>query len=186
MMVDIGLLQSLSYVAAAIGVCVATFYYVMMLREQRRNMRLTLETRRIGIVENMIGMLHNPEGWKINYEVMNYEWRDYDDFERKYGSDFNVDAAAKRYYLWSKYNSVGAMLRKGMVEAEDLYDMGIDSTCFLWSKYGAIIEEIRRRYRGKDYLRDLEYLNSEMMRVKLSRDPSYRIPETLTKYIPDN
>ena len=68
-------------------------YYAMVLREQRRNMRLTLETRRIGVVENMIGMLHNSEGWKINYEIMNYEWSDYDDFERKYGSDFNVARA---------------------------------------------------------------------------------------------
>ena len=43
--------------AAAIGVCVAAFYYVMMLREQRRNARLTLETRRIGIVRDLMNFI---------------------------------------------------------------------------------------------------------------------------------
>ncbi len=38
-MVDLALLQSVSYIAGALGVCVAAFYYVMMLREQRQTRR---------------------------------------------------------------------------------------------------------------------------------------------------
>jgi hypothetical protein len=184
-MVDVGLLQSLSYVAAAIGVCIAAFYYVMMLREQRRNMRLTLETRRIGLIDSIITRTINKDGFRTYFELMNYDWRDYGDFERKYGSDNDVDAAAKRFEHWHSYNSIGAMLRKGIVEAEDLYDMGLFGVTYIWEKYRPIIEENRRRYNGKDYLRDLEYLAGEMMRVKLVRDPSYKMPETLIKYVPD-
>jgi len=76
------------------------------------------------------------------------------------------------------------MLRKGMVEAEDIYDVGSVSI-FLWSKYKTVIEENRKRYNGEDYLKDFEYLFDEMMRLKLSRDSSYKIPETLDKYVPD-
>jgi len=184
-MVDVSLLQSLSYVAAAIGVCVAAVYYAMVLREQRRNMRLTLETRRIGLIDSIITRTINVEGMRNYFELMNYDWRDYGDFERKYGSDNDVDAAAKRFAKWNSYNSLGMMLRKGMVEAEDLYDMGLFGVIFLWEKYRSIIEENRRRYNGKDYLRDLEYLAGEMMRVKMVRDPSYKMPETFIKYVPD-
>jgi len=182
---DVSLLQSLSYVAAAIGVCVAAVYYAMVLREQRRNMRLTLETRRIGLIDSIITRTINEEGMRNYFELMNYDWRDYGEFERKYGSDNDVDAAAKRFAKWLSYNSMGAMLRKGMVEAEDLYDMGLFGVIFIWEKYRPIIEENRRRYNGKDYLRDLEYLAGEMMRVKMVRDPSYKMPETLIKYVPD-
>jgi hypothetical protein len=184
-MVDVGLLQSLSYVAAAIGVCVAAVYYAMVLREQRRNMKLTLETRRIGLIDSIITRTINVEGYKRYFELLRFEWSDYEDFERKYGSENNVDAAAKRFVMWHDYNSTGVMLRKGLVEAEDLYDMGMQGVIFFWEKYRPIIEENRRRYNGKYYLRDLEYFAGEMLRVTKERDPSYRIPEALDKYVPD-
>jgi hypothetical protein len=76
------------------------------------------------------------------------------------------------------------MLRKGMVEAEDLHDMGMMSVLALWAKYEPIVMEMRRRYWGQDYLRDFEFLAGEMMKIKLLRDPSYKMPET-HKYIPD-
>ena len=184
-MVDVSLLQSLSYAAAAIGVCAAAVYYAMVLREQRRNMRLTLETRRIGLIDSIITRTINEEGYRSWFELLRYEWKDYEDFERKYGSENNVDAAAKRYASWALFNSVGMMLRKGMVEAEDLYDMGMMAPIFLWEKYKPIIEENRRRYNGQYYLQNLEYLAGEMLRVVKGRDPSYRIPEALDKYVPD-
>jgi hypothetical protein len=184
-MVDVGLLQSLSYVAAAIGVCLAAVYYAMVLREQRRNMKLTLETRRIGLIDSIITRTINEGGMRSYFELLRYEWKDYEDFERKYGSENDVDAAAKRFAMWHEYNSVGMMLHKGMVEIEDLYDMGMQGVVFLWEKYRPIIEENRRRYNGKYYLRDLEYFAGEMLRVMKERDPSYRIPEALDKYVPD-
>jgi hypothetical protein len=182
---DVSLLQSLSYAAAAVGVCVAAFYYAMVLREQRRNMRITLETRRIGLIDSIITRTINEEGMRSYFELLRYEWKDYEDFERKYGSENNVDAAAKRYATWAIFNSVGMMLRKGMVEAEDLYDMGMMTPLFIWGKYRPIIEENRRRYTGQYYLKDLEYLAGEMLRVVKERDPSYTVPETLDKYVPD-
>ena len=42
MLVDVGLLQSLSYVAAAIGVSTAAVYYVMNLRYQNRTRQAQL------------------------------------------------------------------------------------------------------------------------------------------------
>jgi hypothetical protein len=36
-MVDLSLLQSLSYVVAAIGVCIVAVYYVMVFKEYVRN-----------------------------------------------------------------------------------------------------------------------------------------------------
>ena len=184
-MVDVSLLQQLSYVAAAIGVCAASAYYMMILRATQQNMRLTLETRRIGVVENMMRMFTDTEGRKKAIELLNFEWTDYEDFERKYGSDNNVDAAAKRYSLWNNWNSLGMMLRKEMVEAEDLYDLGGSTMPLFWKKWKPIVEEVRRRYWGQDYLKDCDYLYEEMMKVKLRRDPRYVIPETLGKYVPD-
>ena len=184
-MVDLVEIQAAYYMVAATGVLVAAVYYVMTLRTTQRNMKQTLETRRIGLVDSLITRTINVEGYKRFFELLRYEWKDYEDFERKYGSENNVEAASKRFAIWHDYNSTGMMLRKGLVEAEDLYDMGMIGVIFLWEKYRPIIEENRRRYNGQNYLRDLEYLAGEMLRVVRERDPSYRIPEALDKYVPD-
>jgi len=184
-LVDLVEIQAAYYMVAATGVLVAAIYYVMTLRTTQRNMKQTLETRRIGLVDSLITRTINVEGYKRFFELLRYEWKDYEDFELKYGSENNVEAAAKRFAIWHDYNSTGMMLRKGLVEAEDLYDMGMIGVIFLWEKYRPIIEENRRRYNGQNYLRDLEYLAGEMLRVVRERDPSYRIPEALDKYVPD-
>ncbi|MCX6649775.1 MAG: hypothetical protein NTV61_10380 [Candidatus Bathyarchaeota archaeon] len=184
-MVDLVEIQAAYYMVAATGVLVAAIYYILNMRATQRNMNLTLETRRISLIDNLTTRIMNKEGMRNYFELMNYEWKDYEDFERKYGSDNNVDATATRYSLLIDYNSMGVMFRKGLIRIEDLYDMGIIGVVFLWAKYKPIIEEGRRRYNGKNYLRDFEYLAGEILSYVKASDTDYRLPETLTKFIPD-
>jgi len=179
------ILQSISSVATALGVCIAAAYYILNLRNTQKNMQLTLDTRRVDLIVSLTSRLINAEGRKAYQELINYEWKNYDDFERKYGSDFDIESSSKRYATWFAYNSIGLMIRRGMVSSEDIYDMGMFPGVFLWEKYKSVIEEIRKRYFGNDYLKDLELLSKEMMRIKLQRDPQYKVPESFTKYIPD-
>jgi hypothetical protein len=185
-MVGLAEIQAAYYMVAATGVLVAAIYYVLNMRATQRNMELTLETRRIGQADSIAEQTRSLQGMRGYFMLLNMEWKDYDDFEKKYGSDSNVENAAMRYATWTQYNSIGAMLRKDMVEAEDLYDMGMLGVVFTWAKFSDVIEEQRRRYNGQDYLRDFEYLAGELMKVKLRRDPSYKVPETLSRYITDN
>ncbi|MFH2112712.1 MAG: hypothetical protein ABIJ47_15805 [Candidatus Bathyarchaeota archaeon] len=178
-------IQAAYYMVAATGVLIAAIFHVLNMRATRRNMELTLQTRRMGQAENIAQQTRDSQGMRAYFELLNMEWMDYDDFEKKYGSDNNVENAAMRYATWSSYNSIGSMLRKGMVEAEDIYDAGMIGVIFLWAKFKDVIEESRRRYNGQDYLRDFEYLAGEMLKVKLRKDPSYKVPETLSRYIPD-
>jgi hypothetical protein len=184
-MVDIALLQSISYTAGALGVCIAAIFYVLNLRISQRNMRLTLETRRLSLIENIASRVTDEEGEKRMQELSNYEWTDYADFDRKYGSENNVASSAKRYALWHDYNKIGMMLRKGLVDVEDLYMLGLWAVSLFWEKYKPIVEETRRRYAGKEYLKDLEYLAAEITKYQQSIDPSYRIPRKLDKFDPD-
>jgi hypothetical protein len=184
-MVDISLLQSVSYMAGALGVCIAAIYYVMNLRVQQTNMRLTLETRRMGLIENIASGITDEEGQNRMIELENYEWTDYADFDKKYGSENNVSSAAKRYALWQDYNKIGMMLRKGFVEVDDLHMLGMWSVPVFWEKYRFIVEETRRRYAGKEYLRDMEYLAGEMLKYIQSMDSTYRVPEKLFRYDPN-
>ncbi len=162
-MVDVAEIQAAYYMVAATGVLIAAIYYIV-------NMRATLATRRISLAESISSRLVNLDGYRMYFEMRDWEWEDYEDFRRKYGS---VDSNAVRFTLWNSYNELGSMLRKGLVKAEDLYDLGMYGIIFFWVQFKPIVEETRKRYNGLDYLRDLEFLANEMMRIKLSRDPSF-------------
>jgi hypothetical protein len=183
--------QTVGVLVTAASVTVAAIYYIFTLKMNMRTQELALktqqqnlETRRVGLMDSILTRSINYESMKSIFELLRYEWSDYGDFERKYGSENNVEAAARRYAVWNAYDTLGMMLRRGMVEMDDIYRAG--SQClYIWVKYKPIIEENRRRYNGQSYLRDFEYLYEEMMKAKLSRDPSYRVPENLDKYVPD-
>jgi len=175
-MVDLAEIQAAYYMVAATGVLVAAAFYIV-------NVRITLETRRIGLLQNISTNIANEEGQKRLFELMSYEWTDYEDFEKKYGTKTNISSAAKRYDIWTSFNTIGMMVRKGLVKVDDVYNMGIAGVPDLWVKYRPIIEEIRRRYAGGEYCRDLEFLAGEMMRHVQSKDPSWRMPGNLSDYV---
>jgi hypothetical protein len=177
-LVDLAEIQTAYYMVAATGVLVAAAYYVMNIREQSRS-------RRIAQTNNLMQSLLSVESQKIFGELLNTEWKDYDDFERKYGSDFNLDNFSKRSFLWYSFDTLGTLLKAGLADVETLYSIGTIWVTFLWIKYEPVILELRRRTLGRDELSGFEYLAKEMLRIKLERDPSYRMPETLLRYVPD-
>ena len=190
-MVDLALLQSVSYIAGASGVCIAAIFYVLNLRISQRNQELTLkaqqqtlETRKLQFVTNITNQLNSEEGHRRYNELMNMEWKDYDDFERKYGSDYNLDNYAKRMNVWKTYNTLGMLVREKLIEPEVLYRINDINPCFMWNKFKDVIAENTKRYGGGDALSDFKFLSDELQRIALSKDPSFRIPETLSKYVP--
>ena len=185
-MFDLALLQSVSYIAGASGVCIAAIFYVLNLRISQRNMRQTLETRKLQFVTSITNQQLSEEGQRRYGELLNMEWKDYDDFEKKYGSDYNLDNYAKRMNVWKTYNTLGMLVREKLIEPEVLWRINDVNPCFMWSKFKDIIVEQRKRYGGDrwGYLSDFKFLNDEMLRIALIKDPSFRIPETLNRYIP--
>jgi hypothetical protein len=180
-LVDVVLLQSVSYVAAAIGVCVAAFYYVMMVRFTQRNMRVALTTA-------LIGNVADDKVWRTWLDLLYMEWSDYDDFERKYGTDTGeagMDNASKRLAVWNYYDVLGNLLRRGLVDRDTLYDAAAVWSFYIWFKFRTVIEEHRIRYGGKDSYVGFEYLVGEMLKMKRERDPNYKVPESFARYVAD-
>jgi hypothetical protein len=177
-LVDLAEIQAAYYMVAATGVLVAAGYYIMILREQTRSRRLT----QTNTLMQQIRTLETSRTW---IELMNMQWSDYDDFEKKYGSDFNAENFAKRNHMWTQYDTIGNLLEAGILDRESVYRVLSFGASWLWAKFKPIIEENRKRYSGRDYMYGFEYLAGEMMKMKLERDPTYKVPETFAKYVPN-
>jgi hypothetical protein len=86
-MVDLSLLQSVSYIAGALGVCVAAVYYVINLRISQKNQEIsmknqelilktqeqTLETRQFQLLMQLTEFITTKEGMKNYLEFVHME-----------------------------------------------------------------------------------------------------------------
>jgi len=174
----ISLLQSTSYIAGALGVCIAAAYYIINLRVSQRALK-------INMTNSLLQSYASEEGQRRWIDLMNMKWSNYDEFERKYGSDDHPDKFAMRQSVFINFNSMGHLLKQGLVDRETIYNVTTMGAPWIWAKFKPIIMESEKRYSGKDNLIGFEYLVKEIMRMKLERDPSYKIPETLTQYVPE-
>ena len=167
-----------------VGLLVGIFYYIMTLQNTRRNQQMQLEARKTQMYTQIYSMLLQTESLVEYGELLNWEWEDYGDFERKYGSDNNVLAYAKRTRIWSTFEILGSYLRQGLVDIDFIYQLNV-LTLLQWFRWKDVIEEQRRRYYTPSFMGNWEYLVSELIEYGEKIGNPWIPPATLSKYIPD-
>jgi hypothetical protein len=185
-MVDLSLLQSVSYIAGALGVCVAAAYYVMNLRISQKNQELSLKTQELALKsQQLYQQINKKEIIRDFVELLNMEWSDYDDFERKYGADHNMDSYALRHSSWVLFDGLGYLLKENLVTPEMMYHLIGLEVPWHWEKFKDIITETRARVKLVNMYDGFEYLAGAMSNIQLEIDSTWEIPETFTKHVSD-
>ena len=160
------MLQPVSWVAAAIGVCVAGFYYVINLREAARNRKIQLST-------SVTDRLGTRDFMKTFVELAYLRWNDLDDFLKKYDSSVNSEDSrenfSKRWWLWSTYDNLGYLLREGLVDEEIIFNSQGAYSVIHWGHYWPIIEYYRKKEMGPRWLENFEYLSKRMWEMGKER-----------------
>ena len=186
-MIELSVIRDL---VAIFGVIAGFSYYVLTVRANQRNQELmlkaqqqTLETRQAQMYMQMRQQLNNDEAMKRWIKLINMEWSDYDEYERKYGTDSNPEMAAIRLGTLYEWNGMGYLLRKGIIDRDTGYALcnGVIGS-WLWLKFEPVIREMRVRYNMPDAFADLEYLAKEMMKEAESRGHSSKAPESFAHY----
>jgi hypothetical protein len=175
-MVDLALLQSVSYIAGALGVCVAAFYYVMNLRVQQTNMREAEKNRKLTFTTNILQNLNSKESSRRWIDLMNMEWKDFDDFYKKYDSRVNPDNWADRNTWMGMLDLLGYQYRVGLIDLETVYQTSWTNVLTTWMKFKPIIDEYKKSDYAKDYYLNFEYLANALARLKKERDSSWSGP----------
>jgi len=169
-MIDVSLLQSLSYVAAAIGVCVAAVYYVMNLRETSKSRKTTITT-------NIINQYYTRENALLYNELHKTEWKDFSDFTHKYDSRVNPENWAVRQYYWGAYDVLGYQWKEGLVDIGLISRLAGGRIEVTWRKFGPIIEEYRKTDWPVDRYKDFEDLAKELIRMRKLKEPNRSFSE---------
>ena len=153
-MVDV---QTVSIAVASAGVFLAAIYYILQLRHQKK-MRQTDLLVRIAPWLNMSSI----ELQQAVIKTLNTEYKDYDDFLKKYGklhSDKPEQTAilAVLNYL----EGIGILVRRKLVDIDLVYDFWSGDITMLWEKLKPIVEGEKRKW-NYPLLLNSEYLYNEV------------------------
>ena len=166
-MVDLSLLQSVSYIAGALGVFIAAVFYVLNLRETTKN-------RRISYTNTVIQQFLTEEGQRRNIDCYSMQWTDFEDFKKKYDSRVNPENYAKRMSLWLLYDSIGYLYKSGLIDLDTVSNVGGRIIVWDWLKFKPIIEEYRKTDLGPHGFSNFEYLAEAVLRRQERIDPDVR------------
>jgi hypothetical protein len=158
--VDILLLQTVSIAIASAGVFVAAIYYIFQIRNQSKIRELdTIIRMNVSFSLNLI------EWQQATLKVLNLQFKDYDDFVKKYGSLTTETPTLMAVYMISNYTEgVGYLLKRKLVSINYVWDtFGLTAIMF-WEKLKPVIEGLRKEYNSPTSFEPFEYLYNEMKR----------------------
>lgn len=151
-MVDPGLVSLIELGVLAIGVTIAVF--------EIRNMS---QTRRTEVMLQFFDKFSQPEFEEL-WRHTSYEQK-FDSIEewgKKYGPLTNPEAYNKWMSMMAVFNATGLLLKKGLVDFEDVYvHIPPFAIITIWEKYKPIIVARRKQYNYPSFWELHEHLYNE-------------------------
>jgi len=100
-------------------------------------------------------------------EILSWTWTDFDDFQRKYGWDVNLENYVKRETVWNWFDGMGVLVRRNLIDGDLVYDKLNGPVSTQWQKWGDVILGLREKgVLGADSYAGFEYLAGEMVRIR--------------------
>ena len=138
----------------------------MNLRNTQRNMQLTLETRQAQFFMELYEKLGSEENQRKGFEVYKMEWKDFDDWKKKYDWTVNEDAYAKFVSHWRGWDSIGFVVYNNLVDPVKIYELQGTVIISRWERFKELIIGIRERSNNPLFLKFFEYLYNEMVKLR--------------------
>ena len=169
--------QSLSILLTGIGITGAIIYYALTIRNANR-------TRQAQLFMQIYEGYASEEIQKTFFDLLHFEWEDYADFEKKYGSGDNPDLAARREALWCWFDGMGVLLRDRLIDPYMVFDtLGHGGVIIMWTKFESIIKSQRDYYNLPHRFNGFEYLADKMKQIGYQRGLVTVVSESFDRYV---
>jgi len=150
-MVDI---QTVSIAIASAGVFVAAVYYVFQLRHQSK-------MRQTDLVIRLASDMRSIEVVGAFADVIGAEFKDYDDFVKKYGKPFSKNQVPLSLLMVGNYfEQLGVLFRNKLIDAHLIGQLFPISAS--WEKMESFVKGLRKEYQSQGYYEWFEYLYDEV------------------------
>ena len=160
-MVDQLTLQTVGILLGGISLTVAAIYYTITIRNQTKS-------RQTQIFMQLYEEKYDREGLEAFFQLRNWQWDDYNDYQQKYGPRTHPEEAAIMESQISYFEGLGILVQEGMVDTDIVYKIAGRRINQIWYTFEAAIEGIREMPRGpgSDYAESFEYLANEIIKLR--------------------
>ena len=138
----------------------------MTLNNTRKNQKIQLETRQLQLYMDVYKSHATEENQKTMIEMLRWEWKDYNDFDAKYG----VAGWAKFFSYMSQLEGIAFLVINGFLDPNHVYDLQYNSIIGLWEKFLPLTLESREIWSNPQSWSKVEYLYDEMRRIEGERE----------------
>jgi hypothetical protein len=167
-MVDLVVLQSVSYIAVAIGVVLAALNYVVTSRREDRRSEQTLETRQADILHRHAQINASKDFMDAWADVVTQQnFRTYEEWEEKYSPLRNPpDAYSHLVMVVQYYEILGGLLREKLVTMDMIRSIWQPIHLILvWDRVEPVIKGWRERYHDDSMYGNFEWLFNRFMEL---------------------
>jgi hypothetical protein len=157
-MVDLALLQSVSYIAGALGVCVAAAYYVLNMRAQNRN-------REAQLFINIANQSFNNPEWNAAYKlILRTNWSSAKEFMEL--NDWPNENEFSRAYaiVAGFFESLGVLVKEDLIDIRMIALLMSSYIEGYYDKLQPYISELRTSYSMPRMLSETEYLYNQFVK----------------------
>jgi len=150
-MIDI---QTVSIAIASAGVFLAAIYYILQLRHQAR-------MRQTDLVVRISSDMKNREFLEATLDVTGAEYKDYDDFAKKYGTPLSKNQVPLSFLMVGNYfEQIGVLFRNKLIDANLIGQLV--SCSYMWEKMEPYVKSVRKELQDQSYYEWFEYLYNEL------------------------
>jgi hypothetical protein len=156
-------IQTVSITIASAGVFAAAIYYILQIRHQSK-------VRQTDLVMRLYSTWGSREFRDLLMEVYNLQFKDYDDFVKKYGPWLSKEPAPTAVFVVAVYfQGIGLLLHRKIIDINLTYNlMGFTSIKLCWEKTKPIITGLREQFNDPKIFGWFEYLYDEMKKREQS------------------
>jgi len=151
-------ITEISAVVVAVGVLVGVVYYVLEIRHQSKVRETDLAIR--------MNPWMNVNGSELSdaiAKLWSTEYKDYDDFVKRYGPFPSGKPEQKAMILVMNYfEGIGMLLKRNLMDTDFAWDLFGSSYFLAWEKVRPLVEGARKQWNIPDAWSFFEYLYSEM------------------------
>jgi hypothetical protein len=157
-MFDLALLQSVSYIAGALGVCVAAGYYITNIKAQNRN-------REAQLFMSITNQSFNNPNWNKAYmTVTRAKWSSAKEFIELNGYPNETEFNNALSLLVGFFEGLGVFVREGLVDIRLVALLMTGYTKEFFEKFAPYLEEVRVSYGMPRMMSETEYLYHRLMK----------------------
>jgi len=168
-MVDQLTFQTIFQFLQTISIMVGITYYLMILRNQQKSQKLTLETRQATLMMNIFKELTSEQRWEEYVRsIYTIKFDTYEEFHEKYGRN-NPQEYSKHLSLWWTYTVIGLFMEQGLLEDEQVYALMGTMIQSQWERWKEVIYELRKD-TSPTLFEDFEKMYNKMVAIQATNN----------------